>query len=220
MKRNLFVPFELKEVSESGLFKGYASVFGNVDLGLDVVEPNAFKEIVRNPAGKVATFYWHGQKAEASLPIGQVEVEQDEKGLAVEGEVFLDDPFAARVHKQMRRKSIGGMSIGYDVLAKGADYDEQNVRHLKKLRLWEVSVLPFGMNPKARVTSVKDAGLQTIETIREFEDLLRDAGGYSVRQARAIAQGGFKALQEVRDEPGASLSEVAELLERRLFKLG
>jgi HK97 family phage prohead protease len=219
MNRKLFVPFELKEVADGGKFSGYASVFGNVDLGLDVVEPKAFKEIVKNPGGKVAVFYWHGMKSGAELPIGEVDVEQDEKGLRVEGEIYTDDDFAARVHKQMKRKSVGGMSIGYDVLSGGAEYDEKGVRHLRKLRLWEVSVLPFGMNPKARVTSVKGA-LQPIETIRELEDLLRDAAGLSVRQARAIAEGGFKALQEVRENPGASeQAAIAQLIEGRLFNL-
>lgn len=219
MNRKLFVPFELKDAAEGGRFKGYASVFGNVDLGLDVVEPGAFKEIVKNPNGKVAVFYWHGMKANAELPIGEVDVEQDDKGLKVEGEIFTDDEFANRVYKQMKRKSIGGMSIGYDVLKGGADYDEKGVRHLTKLRLWEATVLPFGMNPKARVMGVKGADLQQIETVRELEDLLRDAAGLSVRQARAIAGGGFKALQEVRESPEASEQQIAKLVEGRLFNL-
>jgi hypothetical protein len=86
---------------------------------------------------------------------------------------------------------------------------------LKALKLWEVSVLPFGMNELARVETVKTAG--NIATIREFEDFLRDAGGFSVRQARAIAQGGFKALQEARDEPDAGAA-IARALDG-LFKL-
>lgn len=201
------------KAKQNGQFAGYASIFNNVDDGFDVVVEGAFKEFARTRDGKTLVLHQH----RASDVIGKAEVSQDAKGLHVDGQLVLDDPLAARVYTHMKAGTLDGMSIGFDVLPGGAEYTEAGVRRLLALKLWEVSVVTFGMNELARVETVKTAG--NIATIREFEDFLRDAGGYSKRQAAAIASGGFKALQDVRDEPGGA-SAIAELLERRLFQLG
>lgn len=72
--------------------------------------------------------------------------------------------------------------------------------------------MTFPANGKARVGAVKAAD---IKTIREFEDFLRDSGGFSHSAAKAIASGGFKAA-DPRDEDGADL---AELLRRNIATL-
>jgi hypothetical protein len=64
------------------------------------------------------------------------------------------------------------------------------------------------MNQLAGIDGVKNAG--NITTIREFEDFLREAGGFSKAQAVAIACGGWKTLQDRRDS-GAS-DDAKELL--------
>jgi Escherichia/Staphylococcus phage prohead protease len=46
------------------------------------------------------------------------------------------------------------------------------------------------MNDLARNTAVKASD---IRTVREFEDFLRDVGGYSHAAAKSIARAGFKA---------------------------
>ena len=40
--QNRAFKLEIKSISDQGIFKGLASVYGNVDLGGDVVEPGAF----------------------------------------------------------------------------------------------------------------------------------------------------------------------------------
>jgi phage head maturation protease len=39
-----FAPVDLKSVEADGTFSGYASLFGTVDLGQDLVMPGAFRE--------------------------------------------------------------------------------------------------------------------------------------------------------------------------------
>lgn len=202
--RRLVVPMDIKAVSAKGNFAGYASIFGNVDLGGDIiVGPEPFKEIVKTRDGKVIVLYAHdssGYTPSAGLPIGKADVEQDETGLKFEGELLMADPFVKdRVYPHMKAGSLDGMSIGYDVLPGGSEYDEENrVRVLRSLKLWEISAVVFGMNPEARIEQVKRAG--NITTIREYEDLLRDVGGFSNRQAKLLAVGGWDALQTARDE--------------------
>jgi HK97 family phage prohead protease len=206
--RNVF-PGEIKASGDSGRFTGYAAVFGNIDDGFDVIEAGAFKEFRKEKDGRVIVLHAHNTREY----IGRAAVTQDEKGLHVDGELVLEDPLALRVHAHLKAGTISGMSIGYDVLPGGAEFTEAGIRRLKALKLWEVSVLPFGMNELARVEAVKQ-----ITTIREYEDFLRDAGGFSVRQARALAADGFKALQKARDEPDAG-AQIAQLVEGQLFKL-
>lgn len=188
----LNVPTEFKAIGDTGTFEGYASVFGNVDLGGDVIERGAFKEFVTNREGKVVALWQHGTRD----PIGVVSVKQDDHGLHYSGQLVLEDPTARRAHAHMKAGSVQGSSVGYDVLPGGAETLKSGIRSLKALKLWEISVVTFGMNPLAGVTGVKAAG---IETIREFESFLREVGGYSASQAKAIALHGFKTLDDARD---------------------
>ena len=200
------VEYELKAFGDTGSFEGYASIFGNVDLGGDVVERGAFKEIMKGRNGMVKVLNQHRQ----TDPIGCAEVEQDGKGLHFRGSLILEASSARSAYALMKGGAIDGMSIGYDVLPGGAETLASGVRSLKALKLWEISPVTFGMNPLAGVDAVKAA--RDIVTIRGFEDWLRDAGGYSNAQAKALASGGFKALQTTRDEgdAGVSLQQVLD----------
>lgn len=184
---------EYKAKGDTGKFEGYASIFGNVDDGYDVIEAGAFKEFALTGDNKTLVL-WHHKMTE---PIGKASVWQDNTGLGFEGELIMADPLAQRAHIHMKAGTIDGMSVGFDVLPGGAEYANTGVRVIKAAKLWEISVVTFGMNPLARIESVKAA--QQITTIREFEDFLRDAGGFSKAQAKQLASGGFKSLQGLRD---------------------
>ena len=65
-----------------------------------------------------------------------------------------------------------------------------------------------------RQAGIDDAkASKTIKTIRDFETFLRDAGGFSIAAAKAIASGGFKANPTPRDE-GGTAKELASLRDR------
>lgn len=199
--RYLNLPLELKALNDDGTFSGYAAIFGNVDFDGDVIERGALKEVVRNGDGKVVVLWQHRQ----GDPIGVADVTEDSKGLKFEGALVLEDPTARRARAHMIAKSVRGMSIGFDTLK---DEIREGIRYIKELRLWEISLVTFGANPVAGVDAVKS--LQ-IATIREFEDRLRDEFGYSNRQAKLLASGGWAALQAARDETGDA--EVKQLIE-------
>lgn len=202
---NIPIQLEVKAFGDSGSFEGYAAIFGNVDLGGDVIERNAFKDIVKNKSGMVTILNQHNMRD----PIGAAEVTQDDKGLAFKGQLVLEVPSARSAYALMKADVLNGMSIGYDVLPGGAEMMKSGVRQLKALKLWEISPVTFGMNPLAGI-----AGVKRITTIREFEDFLRDAGGFSAAHAKALASGGFKALQQSRDATGVAdeAKELAELI--------
>jgi hypothetical protein len=218
------VPFEVKFASDGqpGTFEGYGAIFGNVDAGGDVIQKGAFKETLRDwnktkklPPMLVQHGGWMMTDMDA-LPIGIWEaMSEDDTGLQVKGRLInLDTERGKTIHGAMKEGALDGMSIGYRAkeFALGTKPDEPR-RTLKKIDLMEVSVVTFPMNGKARVSSVKSFG--DIRTIREFEDFLRDAGGFSHAAAKAIAASGFKAA-DPRDEDEADL---AALLRRNIEKL-
>jgi hypothetical protein len=53
----------------------------------------------------------------------------------------------------MREEVLDGLSIGYNVLQDSTD--EDGVRHLKEIQLWEISICNFQACPGAVVTGVK-----------------------------------------------------------------
>jgi HK97 family phage prohead protease len=211
---------ETKAVGEAGEIEGYGSIFGNVDQGGDVVEPGAFIEgiVQAKKEGRTIPMLWQHNQAE---PIGVWDdISEDSKGLFVRGRLITeDDPVAKRIHAKLKAKAISGMSIGYRMIPAHVEIDPKRpgVSRLKKVDLREVSLVTMPMNLQARVTSVKalvEAG--KMPTVREFEEFLRDAGGFSKSLAAAIAA---KATPHLRGEPEAGADAKSDFL-RALLSAG
>lgn len=181
--------FELKrEPDQDGVFEGYASVFGIVDQGMDVVERGAFTKSLGS-GRKVKMLWQHDQ----SQPIGVWdEIREDERGLYVKGRVLKEVQKGREAQALMKAGAMDSMSIGYRTI-EAMQEGNGSVRKLLEIDLFEVSLVTFPMLPEAMVTDVK-----SIQTERDFERFLRDAG-YSKKEATALTLHGFKALTDRRD---------------------
>ena len=205
------IAFEYKAEAneeEQGVFTGYGSIFGNKDLGNDVVVEGAFaKSIGQKGAKAVKLLYQHRQDE----PIGVFdEIVEDRRGLKVKGRLAMGTQRGREVYELMKMGALDGLSIGYRVDPKGVDYDEKRKRrYLKSVDLMEISAVTFPMNPRARVQAVKGAE----RTVREWEELLRDAGSLSRNEAKAAASAVAKALEQ-RDAVKEETPEVLEALTR------
>ena len=145
-------PLALGEVSATGLFEGYASLFGVADLGGDVVLAGAFRDSLRKRGADRVKMLWQHDPAE---PIGAwLSVEEDTRGLKVKGRLNLDVSRAREILALMREGQVDGLSIGFRTLRATQDR-KTGLRHLQKLDLWEISLVTFPMLPQARVTQVK-----------------------------------------------------------------
>lgn len=166
---------KLAEVDEEGTFEGYAAVFGNVDIGYDLLEKGAFtKTLEDRPAKQVKLLYQHDRHR----PIGVIkELKQDSKGLWVKGKLNVNTALGAEVKSNMKEGVLDSLSIGYR--ATKFEYVEKNkmiVRQLKEVELWEVSVVTFPANPKATIRSIKsqdfspsvNVGLEVIKYMANF----------------------------------------------------
>lgn len=179
-----------------GTFSGYGAVFGNEDSYRDVIQKGAFKETLRDWKKRKSLpkmLLQHGSflgPAEDGIPIGKwTLMEEDDTGLKVEGELFaLDTQKGRYIYEGLKSGALDGLSIGYRarevILGKKP---EEPPRTLKRVDLFEVSVVTFPANDEARVDAVKAAErIEVISTLSEAEDYLRDACGLSRTQARAF----------------------------------
>lgn len=165
------VQFELKNLNEDGTFSGYASTFGTVDLGLDVIEKGAFKKTL-NERKNVRMLWQH----DMDKPIGVYTLmQEDEKGLYVEGKLTKGVQLADEAYLLMKDGAIDSMSIGYNVVKDEMD-QSTGIRKIKELKLWEVSLVTFPMNESATISEVKSAtdGLnedQMVEVMKFIKSL-------------------------------------------------
>ena len=180
--------------ASSGKFGGYASTFGGIDSYGDTIMAGAYKSVidaVMNGSARMPKMFVNHKSWE--VPIGKwTKMTEDQKGLYIEGELTMGNPEAAIVKAAMQHETVDGLSIGYMLKSSDVEFSEingQTVRVIKNISdLAEVSVVTFPADDMARVdlTSVKTS-LDQIESIKDFEDFLREAGGFSKSLATATA---------------------------------
>lgn len=138
-----------------GVIEGYASTYGNTDLGGDVVEKGAFKQTLNHKDNTIPLLLDHGYTT--SDVVGIAKVEDDDKGLLMKAEMPLDIPEVADAYKRIKfmldRGGKMGLSIGYDPVKTEPAPD--GTRRLKEVALHEVSITPFPMNTEAQIMSAK-----------------------------------------------------------------
>jgi HK97 family phage prohead protease len=214
---------QVKDLSEDGTFEGYGSVFGNVDSYGEKVMPGAFVESLtrHKREGSNVLMLWNHDSRE---PIGVWEdLAEDAKGLWGKGRFLLDIQRAREVHALAKAKAIGGLSIGYREIETEPD---GNTRLLKKLDLFEISPVTFPANRRARIESVKSESMEEFARrlrdgdpmpIKEFENILREAG-VPRSMATAIASQGY--AKAIRGEPEGEKANDQALLFLQMLKAG
>lgn len=203
---------ETKAADTPGRFSGYGAVFGNVDATGDVIQAGAFRETLGDwkSRGKWPPMLLQhgggvfGGVAEDMLPVGQwTDMEENRRGLKVEGHLFaLGTEKATYIYEGLKSGALDGLSIGFQTRESitGTRPGEPD-RILTNIDLWEVSIVTFPANPKARVTTVKSL---TLDTLRELEQFLRDDlrdVGFSHTDAKRVVAALRKYLQRDAGEP-------------------
>lgn len=149
--------FECKDINEEeGTFTGYASTFtSQPDSYGDVVDKGAFKKTIKENRNRIKVL-WNHDRYE---PIGKpVEMAEDDYGLLVKGKLTLGVQRAREVLALMKDGVINEMSIGYDTIAEKWEGEKPNrVRHLKELKLFDVSPVTYAANPTAVILDAKAA---------------------------------------------------------------
>jgi uncharacterized protein len=164
---------EIKVTGEDGRVEGYGSVFGVRDNYDDVIAPGAFLQSLKEhkAQGTMPAMLWQHS---SDCPIGVwTEMVEDAKGLRIQGQLALDTVKGKEAYALLKMGAINGLSIGF--MSKEWMYDrESEIRTLTEIDLWEVSLVTFPANEKARITNVKSS--DDLATPKVAERILRDAG--------------------------------------------
>lgn len=192
----------IKATGDDGSVEGYGSVFGVRDNYDDVIASGAFAQTLKDhkSAGTMPAMLWQHDSCE---PIGVwTEMVEDGKGLKIKGKLALDTVRGKEAHALLKMGALNGLSIGF--VSKQWAYDrDTEVRTLTEIDLWEVSLVTFPANEKARITGVKAADAAAITTVRQAEKALRDAG-FSDDAAKAFVASVKRIALDERDAHGAA----------------
>ncbi len=142
-------------VTDGTVVAGYASLFGKVDQGNDVVQKGAYADSLKRLAergGAVKMLWQH----DPTQPIGVWdEVREDALGLWVKGRILTEVDKGREAAALLNAGAIDGLSIGYRTVK--SERNGKGQRLLSELELWEVSLVTFPMLPEARVSAKGDA---------------------------------------------------------------
>jgi len=163
------IKMDYDEDKQIGTIKGYASTYGNVDLGGDTVAKGAYKQTLYHKGGKVKLFLDHGWKV--TDMVGLAYLEDKEDGLYMEAEMPLKasdvrDTFEKLMFLEERGEQMG-LSIGYDAIK--ADYGADGTRVLKEIALHEVSVTPFPMDTEANILDARIKRIQYKQMQKQWQ---------------------------------------------------
>lgn len=167
-----FTHLELKGVTAEGRFTGYASLFGEPDLGKDVIERGAFsRSLSERGVSGIRMLFQH----DPASPLGHwVTLTEDARGLYVEGQFAPGVAKADEVRRLMKARALDGLSIGFQTVRARRDA-RTGIRHILEADLWEISVVTFPMLPSARVSEVKemDGGALLAAKLRHAAAVMR-----------------------------------------------
>ena len=147
---------EVKREDTHLFVEGYAAVYGNVDSYNDIVQSIAFDSFLTSQDVKRCKFCFNHDMYDV---IGVIEdLKSDEKGLWFRAKVS-NTSLGRDVAELISDGALSEFSIGYKT--EDSIRQDDGVRLLTKLYLYEISVVSRAANPKATIT----------ETERKDEDV-------------------------------------------------
>lgn len=196
-KDNKGVPF--------GFFEGYAATFGNMDRVDDVIEKGAFSKTLDK--GRRIKLLW--QHSESNIIGSIMEAKEDDQGLFIKGRINLGTEQGREAYALLKAGDIDEMSIGFAM--KRSDYEygcedddssKKQVRKIKSLTLYEISLVTEPANTEAVVTDVKKLteDIDGADSLSDMEEILREKG-FSKKQACGVVSKIKKFLVDDQGDP-------------------
>lgn len=218
----LSVPIEWK-AADDGTLEGWASTFGNVDLGDDVVTQGAFKttipDIKANGIPLLADHVASTASVLGTIFDAEEVTKGPKKGLRIKAR-FSAAPSAQDVRTKLVEGHLKSLSIGYSATKYSfSEVDGKTVRNLDEIKLWETSVVVFPMNTEATISRVKslvgsltpEAKTALVSELTEVESDPNDtpADGETVAVESAVTQAADSNTSDQSTDAPAGQSEQA-----------
>ena len=177
---HLYKSFEVK-TDEAGVITGYFSTYDREpDSYGDVIAKGAFTETIakRKESGHPFPLCWNHDLDQIIGSVDPENIEDTDKGPLMTAS-FFDTPLAQEKRAIVKSGVVYQFSFAYDVLEAGPVELESGVKanELRKLDLFEVSIVPIPANQNAVMTDIK-AGRRNSR---------KDAD--AIRQAISLLQG-------------------------------
>lgn len=158
-----------------GTITGYGAVFGNRDLGGDIIERGAFAASLARWKADGRQPVLLAQHDSGVFPIGVwTSLSEDSYGLRVEGSI-ANTPRGREAWAliNMQPSALDGMSIGYRTVQDRYD-QSRDARVISEIELWEISIVSLPMNTAARIDTRKASSAVAVMSLdRALSDLRR-----------------------------------------------
>ncbi|MFH0891332.1 MAG: HK97 family phage prohead protease [Candidatus Falkowbacteria bacterium] len=147
---------EEKADADQGIIEAYVSIFDNIDLVGDIIRRGAFVESLRKKLPKGVWMHnWEEPVAKTLV------AEEDDKGLFIRAQFNLETQRGRESFSDIKFGIIDEFSIGFKIL--DYEWDENDNRIIKKVRLYEWSPVLAGANPDTELINVKKARTEKTE---------------------------------------------------------
>ena len=189
----------VKSDEDAGKISGYFSTYDRIpDSYGDVIAKGAFTETIakRKESGHPFPLCWNHDLDQIIGAVYPEDIEDTDKGPLMTAS-FFDTPLAQEKRAIVKSGVVYQFSFAYDVLDAGPVELEDGIKanELKKLDLFEISIVPIPANQRAEVTDVK-AGRRNSK---------KDAD--AIREAITLLQGVLGELEDT-EEPEDGEDEV------------
>lgn len=189
--------FEVKKEGDNLYIEGYAAKFGNVDSYNDIIQQGAFALFLTSEdAKRVRLCYQH----DFDNVIGVIEsMSEDEQGLRFRAKIS-NTTLGKDVATLLEDGAINEFSIGYRTVKSSMD-NEQNIRTLQEVYLYEISPVTRAANEKATLqaserkeenNNIKKEKME--EELKKLQEQLAEA-----KEARKIADNAMAEAGKVKD---------------------
>ena len=218
---HLYKNFEIKSSGDAGTISGYFSTYDRIpDSYGDIIAPGAFADTIkaREESGHPFPLCWNHDLDQI---IGKVDkIEDTEKGPLMTAS-FFNTPLAQEKREIVKNGVVYQFSFAFDIREDGYVELEDGFKahELRKLDLFEISVVPIPANQNAVMTDVKseepekkDIKTVTVKVVPEideeaWEKVLGKSGrrnskkdAAAIREAITLLQGVLGELEEA-EEP-------------------
>jgi len=147
------------EEKEQAKIIGYAAVFNrySVDLGgfKEILRPGCFREALSSDDDVIACINHDRSTVFARKSVGNLTLEENQKGLKFEIDLIGDDPDSSRAYSKVKNGLMKDCSFAFRVAEDGEKINHKNgeiVREILKVsRLADVSVVTDGAYPATSV---------------------------------------------------------------------
>jgi len=215
--------------SSDGVVEAYATAFGLADLGDDIIHRGATERSIKSrftdtDHPSIRVLYGHQRDKVLGHPI---EIYEDDYGTMTKSQYNMETFWGNEVFQLIAGKDLTAQSIGYlpgkDVIGqKAVSIDDDGIRHLHDIELFEYGPLPFPMQGAAYIVGVKseidhDTSFNAIveQAANAVQDVLIEAEELAQRResdGRSLNNAHLESLVQLRDVAEAAVETIGKMM--------